>query len=485
MQKTTPIMIMAVLSLLFSTAAAADPSTLYDSGPLSIGSWQVHLSRHTVTVDQPQEAELVVTKNRPELAIQAGFLIFNARLIPLTRFLTETDLSRHLPINLEATNRLRVFMVGTTDAGITITIHTREQSQPLPTASIGANPAIIDAGTFSSLSWTSEHAHDISIAPGIGPVATSGAIAVSPSQTTTYTIIADGPGGTASASTTVTVVAPLTIDIHYPPQNALVQRPDVMVCGTFDDSSAGATGITVNGKRATIGNGWFVVNHVPLEPGQNTITVTATDGRGQTQTAATTVTALIPEHHIALESVIEAGTAPLELTLHLDATFVISDSSIAFSGSPPVELIEIEPDQYRVQLMDPGITYFSAEALHEGVAYSDTMAVVVLDADEVDARLQHQWADMKIRFAEKNIEGAVALFDASQQDLYAELFAVLVDRLPQIAADMEEISMIEVINNRARYRIHRQETNNTGTYDITYYVYFIMDEDGIWKIYRF
>jgi hypothetical protein len=65
------------------------------------------------------------------------------------------------------------------------------------------------------------------------------------------------------------------------------------------------------------------------------------------------------------------------------------------------------------------------------------------------------------------------------------LFTVLLDQLPQIAAEMEQISMIDIMNNRAQYRIQRTETHNSGTHTITHYIYFVMDEDGIWKIYRF
>src|SRR5207253_4592493 len=47
-------------------------------------------------------------------------------------------------------------------------------------------------------------ANDVSIA-GVGKVAASGSMTVTPAQTTTYTVVANGPGGSASASATVVV----------------------------------------------------------------------------------------------------------------------------------------------------------------------------------------------------------------------------------------------------------------------------------------
>lgn len=483
MQKTPIFLILAILPLLFSGAAIADNPVIYDSGPLIISTWHVHLSSHTFEASRPEEGWLVVTKDTPTLAIQAGFLILNGSPIPLTQFLTGTDASCRKPIALKESNRLRVFLVGAPGAAITIRAHAKDRTEPPPQVHLDAEPQTIAAGASSTLSWSSEHADNVTITPGIGAVTAAGAMTVTPPQTTTYSISATGPGGTASATATVTVVTAPTLEILYPPEGAWIDRPDVMVHGTF--TSANAVGIAVNGKIATTWNGQFVVNHVPLDPGQNTLTVTATDANGHTQAVTRTVTSHPSDHHITLAALIESGLAPLELTLHLSGTFNITDSTLTSTGTEPFELVEIEPYEYRVGLDGEGITYFTAEVEHEGVTYWDTIAVVLIDAAEVDARLLENWADLKRHFSEKNIAEAVTLFDESQKNLYEELFTVLLDRLPQIAAEMEQISMIDIMNNRAQYRIQRTETHNSGTHTITHYIYFVMDEDGIWKIYRF
>jgi len=81
---------------------------------------------------------------------------------------------------------------------------------PAPTASISANPTVINKGESSTLSWTTENADTVTIDQGIGTVAASGYLQVTPQQTTTYTITADGDGGTATDSVTITVNTPQT-----------------------------------------------------------------------------------------------------------------------------------------------------------------------------------------------------------------------------------------------------------------------------------
>jgi peptidoglycan-associated lipoprotein len=76
-----------------------------------------------------------------------------------------------------------------------------------PTVSLKASPTFISTGQSSTLSWTSENATSLELTPNIGSVAAEGTTEVSPSSSTTYTITATGPGGTATDSARVTVGA--------------------------------------------------------------------------------------------------------------------------------------------------------------------------------------------------------------------------------------------------------------------------------------
>lgn len=81
------------------------------------------------------------------------------------------------------------------------------ETAPAPTANITATPSTINPGQSAVLNWTTSDASDVAI-DGIGPVPTSGTKNVSPSETTSYHLVARGDGGSADATATVTVNVP-------------------------------------------------------------------------------------------------------------------------------------------------------------------------------------------------------------------------------------------------------------------------------------
>jgi hypothetical protein len=82
-----------------------------------------------------------------------------------------------------------------------------------PSIVLRASPASAQAGQQVTLTWSSTNATSITLEPSGGPVAAQGSTTVRPSQSTTYTVTATGPGGSAHASAQVNITPP-------PPQAA-------------------------------------------------------------------------------------------------------------------------------------------------------------------------------------------------------------------------------------------------------------------------
>jgi peptidoglycan-associated lipoprotein len=76
-----------------------------------------------------------------------------------------------------------------------------------PTAQLTATPTVVSAGDQVQLSWRTTDAGQISI-DGIGDVPSAGVRTVTPTESTTYHLVARGPGGSAEASARVTVNSP-------------------------------------------------------------------------------------------------------------------------------------------------------------------------------------------------------------------------------------------------------------------------------------
>ena len=77
-----------------------------------------------------------------------------------------------------------------------------------PTVTLQANPTAINKGDASTLNWSSTNATQLTISPEVGAVAPEGSTKVTPQESTTYTITASGPGGSADSTVRVTVNAP-------------------------------------------------------------------------------------------------------------------------------------------------------------------------------------------------------------------------------------------------------------------------------------
>src|SRR5437867_6702765 len=86
-----------------------------------------------------------------------------------------------------------------------------------PSVALSASPASAQAGQQITLTWSSTNATSITLEPSVGSVAAQGSTTVRPSQSTTYTVTATGPAGSAHASAQV-IITPA------PPQ-AAVRKP--------------------------------------------------------------------------------------------------------------------------------------------------------------------------------------------------------------------------------------------------------------------
>lgn len=90
---------------------------------------------------------------------------------------------------------------------------------PEPMITLNASPAAIEKGQSATLTWKSSNATGVTIDNGVGTVESSGSRSISPSESTTYTATASGPGGRAVAEARVTVTAPPAVT---PPPEAAI-----------------------------------------------------------------------------------------------------------------------------------------------------------------------------------------------------------------------------------------------------------------------
>ena len=200
-----PLIIFMLFSIIAPITYANEP-TVFGPKDLEIGSFHLHLSRYSFSVQTPGDGVLSISKNTPEQVISAGFLFFNGTFIPLKQFLSGNDINFYEELTLAASNYLTVFLGGTPGASINVKFENADSQNQSPAINFSTYPDSILRGESAVLVWETTHADTIEIDQGIGMVVDNGSMTVSPTETTTYTLTATGPGGSVSEQKTVAVV---------------------------------------------------------------------------------------------------------------------------------------------------------------------------------------------------------------------------------------------------------------------------------------
>jgi peptidoglycan-associated lipoprotein len=120
-----------------------------------------------------------------------------------------------------------------------------------PTATLAASPDVVQQGQSTTLTWQTTNANDITI-EGLGTVPASGSRSISPGTSTTYTLMAKGPGGTQDASARVTVnPAPVAaIETPQPSEADLFAQKVKDVFFDFDKANIRPDEVPITDKDA-------------------------------------------------------------------------------------------------------------------------------------------------------------------------------------------------------------------------------------------
>ena len=165
---------------------------------------------------------------------------------------------------------------GTASSSATVSV-----TIPEPTVSLSATPATIAAGSSATLSWNSTYADNCNIEPDIGNVDCNSETIVSPATTTSYTITATGPGGTAMIDTLLTVQSlEPTVTISASPTIIDIGETTLLVWSTTNTNAVhidnGVGPVTANGSLS-------------LSPDVTTTYTISGSGPGGTVSSAVTV----------------------------------------------------------------------------------------------------------------------------------------------------------------------------------------------------
>ncbi len=336
---------------------------------------------------------------------------------------------------------------------------------PPPTVSLTASKTWVRQFETFTLTWDSTGADYVTLelltSDHLPP---SGSRNDSLAYTSTIIAKAYSRGGTASASVMIVVSS------GNPPTATISANPASILQGGSSTLTWNVTGVSTVTIDNSIGTVAASGSKVVSPAATTTYTVTGIRPEGYQITAQATIEVIpVPVPTITLIATPDMlppnGSSTLTWTSS-NATSVTIDNgigSVASNGSTTVS--PTQETTYRAIATGPGGT-----------------AMAIVTVKMLAGHLQSIWSGMKTAMIAGNVDQVAVQFSDQTRSRYLEIFNAITGQLPEIAQEMREIEPVYFEKFGAKYRIKRTEVIEGVTYDITYYIYFVQEEDGSWKI---
>ena len=280
-------------------------------------------------------------------------------------------------------------------------------------------------------------------------------------------------------------------EITYPLTGAIVNKSKTVVQGSLSNlygeagviiQSSGTGGQAI-GLAQTQASDFAGI--IPVQQGQNTITVQATDACGYKATDTITINTETLEEKIRLTATPSsgilntAGILPVIFEAEVSLPNLVSNYSWDLNGDGTPEqtgstLSKVTANYQYTGLYFPKVTVID----NQGNTYEETTIINVLSREEMDALLKGKWDGMKGKLVVGDIETALKYFVAGSRDRYRQTFTGLGGRINSIFSSISEIKFYTLSEGVANYGAIKIENGKPYSYPVT----FIQDENGIWKI---
>jgi hypothetical protein len=193
---------------------------------------------------------------------------------------------------------------------------------------------------------------------------------------------------------------------------------------------------------------------------------------------------------VRLTSNIESGVPPLEITFTVDYSYTNIDNMIVqaemdFEGDGVIDINPTSTTFTHTYGM-PGDYYPTITLTDErGNTYTARTAVVIYDRNEMHALLKSKWNGMNQALIDGDIERALKYFHEKSRAKYSEILTLLQDEIENGISRFGDIELIYLKETMAKCRIRRYQNIDGQDRWVTYYIYFVKDPWGTWKIRSF
>lgn len=294
-----------------------------------------------------------------------------------------------------------------------------------------------------------------------------------------FGVVVTDAAGNSSSSVGVGVGQILTLNVMSPPSGSVVNDDVIRITGSY--TGPPGTAVTVNGQVACTSGGAFYADNIFLEPGENTVRVSAAiaDGVRLDETLTVTSVAASPVKVLADSP---CGFAPHQVNFlttsengidvqQVDADFDGDGTVDASASGPDFDLSHIYalPGVYQAQF-----TVYD----QLGVEYSATQTIVVSEIAVTNGILRNVYNSMLNRLTAGAIDGALNHLTPIMQGKYRSVFEALGPDLPAVVNQLGTLAGGRIGDALAMFTVVRGENGVQMGFPVT----LVRGNDGVWRI---
>jgi hypothetical protein len=177
------------------------------------------------------------------------------------------------------------------------------------------------------------------------------------------------------------------------------------------------------------------------------------------------------------------GLAPLTVAFSLSTLVGLADVKLDIDGNGLAEFQGPSLDGQVFTYSQPGLYAPTVQATDiYGQVHSATTIVEAYDRTALDLRLQAAWATFKNALRLGDVARAVSFLHSDTRDAYEVQFRLLPSQaLTGIDRYLTAIRLVEIGPKGAEYEMLRDRDGVT----LSFAVWFRVDEDGLWRLFRF